>query len=431
MTHVRPATANFECAFRLSGDIRQIFLEEIVLRQLLVTALASVLLCSAYSATASAQTVDAKTAPLLWQELQAGNLESEQALQGLIVALAEQRQNTIDFLATRLAVAKDDEERLDITYVTAITLTHGKGALTLPPDMEATLVALLMVTDNTALQANIVNVATNVGEARAKQFIAPLLTVLSKTSDPGLQASTQYALGSMGEQVLPALYDEIRRSQDEKLIGNIAIILKGQKIPADVIDILRTNVNSKNTETRAQILIVLQGAGVEGQDLIAAAVENLRKSDTDMARMTAVFKLHELSPPREVLIPALTDALATFNPASTSSERVQVARILTLTGDEGLQALAGATRKAATTAAKYDLLQIQVISAKNDPVIIDSLLDIALQGENEEVTGRAIRGLVRIGKPTLPAIDAGILAAPSEAVGKQLRTARSMILMAK
>lgn len=402
------------------------------MKKIFVTAVAGFFICAALSAQASAQTAESsKSTEQLWRELEAGNFESDEALRRIVNALASQGSGTIEFLAKKLPAVENDDQRIDITYVTGLTLMEDRrrqtGALTLPPDMMKSLAALLESTDNQDIQANIVNIASNLGP-RATPFIDGLLGVLRKTSHRGLRASTQYALMASGDQAVPVLYDELRRSTDERMIGDIAVVLRDRELPADIIDIFRKQLDaSASADVRAQLMQALQGAGAEGQELVSAAVKNLENSNTDMSRMMAALDLDKLSPPRDIYIFALSDALGKFTGEGTSSERMQVARMLGIAGDDGVRALAKAVRATKTAGQKQDLVMALSMYAINDPEVIDVLITTAITADNEDVTGNAMSGVIRIGKPALPAIEAALQNGPPPGIRIHLETARSMI----
>lgn len=351
---------------------------------------------------------DTVPAPVLWEALQARDFATDVDWEKAVQAFVGHGENAIAVLTSALPVARDDEELVDITYFTALILSQGRipggSPASLPREMITQLDALFERSDDLRLQANLANIAAMLGPDAAP-MIDGLIALLRSTSDPGLRATTQFALGAVGEEALPVLYDELRNGKDERLLGDIAQILRGRVLPDDIVSVIEGLLEANDTEVREQAINTLRDMGIDSRRLSQAAAANLAAAETDQQRMMATAKLAALDGPPDLVVPALGDALNRFDETRSSSERIQVARYLALTGSTGITALARATGAARSQEERSDLVFALSMSATDDPAVIEALIVSAFHSDNEDTRQSAMGGLIRVGEPAVPAIE--------------------------
>lgn len=391
----------------------------------------SIVICGVLSVSAFAETRPlADSVTNLWDKIKKEDFQTEQDFYIAVQKMAAQSDEAIALLSPELLAAKDDNQRVTITYVLGLATQYQKlkeeRQVDLSPPVVAELKRVLHTTDEKMLQANIINIALMM-EAKAEPFSDEMMDVLKKSDDPGLNATTTLAIGRIGDAVLPKIYDEIKQSDNARFVGDIARILRDSAVPPDVVAVLRQNALFGDTETRAQLLTVLMDLKGDKRELIPVVLNHLDKAETSRQRMMALYTLEKMSPPANVMIGALSDALEKLDPNGDAEERAQIVGLLLNVNDDGVKAVAAAIPRARTDREKSEIVQGLARRPTNDPVVIEALIGVATSREDRMLASSAIMGLTRIGNPALPAIEAAIETAKDADVKRDLQTAQSVI----
>ncbi|NGN45300.1 hypothetical protein G6N74_30065 [Mesorhizobium sp. CGMCC 1.15528] len=369
--------------------------------------LVSAALCLLATSALSQQNENAD-ATALWKSLSTRDFATDVDADQAIRAFVGHGEKAIAVLAAALPEAREDDEFIDITYFTAIILSQGRvpggSPVSLSLQMIGQLAALFGRSDNQQLRANLVNIAGMLGPDAAP-MIDGLMTTLRNASDPGMRASTQYALGAVGGAILPVLYAELRHGKDERLLGDITQILRGSTLPDDIVTRIEALLQSGNAEVREQAIKALRDLGIDSRRLSQAAAANLATAETDQKHLMAASKLVALKGPADIDVPALDDALVAFDDTRRSSERVEIARYLALAGPRGLTALAKTTKAARSQEERSDLVFALGIFAAAEPAVIEALIVSAFHSDDERTRQSAMMGLIRVGDPAVPAIE--------------------------
>lgn len=167
-------------------------------------------------------------------------------------------------LSDRLLATDDVWERVDLTAILTMVLQRAEQlgqASEAPPELIEEVVLLMDEPTDPTLEANLVNLA---GQFRPQpvEITEGLLAVLARTDDEPLRATTSAVIAmNGGEQSRPLVHDALRRSDNERLSGDLALILYGSELPDDIASILVELRSSDNAEARQLASRTLEAAG--------------------------------------------------------------------------------------------------------------------------------------------------------------------------
>ncbi len=110
--------------------------------------------------------------------------------------------NALPSLTKRLAAAKDDDERIEVTYLLAGIIGPMKfkrEPIELPPELVSLIGRLLFETRNLQLEANLANFT--VVAPHPAEFGPGLLALLERTENEALRATTSAAIVYQGKRL--------------------------------------------------------------------------------------------------------------------------------------------------------------------------------------------------------------------------------------
>lgn len=298
-------------------------------------------------------------------------------------------------LVESLRAADTDQQKTAITYLMNVVISQarfsGEAPITIPSDLIDLLSETLIETDSLPLEANIVNIAGIIGPD-AVPMAPAIISFLGNNSNVGARATAQAVLGRLGKGTLPLIHDELRGSTDERLRGDLAQILRGTKLPEDILEVLENLLRSDDPDVRKQAMIGLEGADADNDLVLVALIRNLADAKTDRDRVQAAYALTELDDPTSETVSALRIALGNMQ---NRSERSQLAQLLGTIQPEGIKALTRAASEATDGEARSDITRMLGMLALPDESIVQALLDIAIRSEDAESRQSALFGLRR------------------------------------
>lgn len=371
----------------------------------------------------------------LLEKFRARDFASDADLMNAVNVLSEGGQQTIDVLAKALLRATDEQAKIDITYLMGLTLNRAElmganGKLSLAQETTDSLAQMMNEASDPQLQANLVNIAAMLGP-KAGPMIHGLIVILGKTSDPGLRATAQYALQASGKGSLTMLHQQIRETRDERVRGDIAQLLRGTPIPADILAVLRDLLNSDQPPVRTQAYRTLVESSLGKGEKLRMTLSYLERTDDDTDRLEATYELEKLDPPNNVAVQALADAFAAYKTESKDASRMDIARRLVARGPDGVHAAVRLLDTVTLNTSRDVLVQVLARQPTDDPMVIDALVAIVATSDDNQRAKEAMFGLAAIGKPALSAVEKALRSNPPAAAKDRLQFTRMQILARK
>ena len=309
-------------------------------------------------------------------------------------------------LTKRLAAAKDDDERITITYLLANIVGQMKvkrEAIELPPELVSLTGELLFETANTQLETNLANVSAAVPHPAA--FGPGLLALLERTEDEALRATTSAAIIYQGEEVLPLVQEALYTSTSDRFSGDLAHVLADTELSEQSIAKLQDLLKSDNAGARQSAARTLDRAGIKSEGLLEAALQDLATAKKEIDLSFAASKVGKHTDGSERVAAALASA---FERAHRIEERAELASALLATGEPGKAQLFAVLQVSNDPEEIGDLMRVTNNRLQNDPRLPSAYIAILKRTDDEKVSEAAIQGLVMTRKPGQDAITAAL-----------------------
>ncbi|MBV7483227.1 hypothetical protein [Bordetella sp. BOR01] len=338
--------------------------------------------------------------------------QSEEAFYGAARTVVALGSDALPDLTKRLAAAKDDDERLNITYVLANIVGQMKlkrEAIELPPELVSLTGKLLLETRNTQLEANLANFS--VVAPHPAEFGPGLLALLERTEDQALRATASAAIVYQGAEVLPLVQDAFYRSTNDRFTGDLARVLYDTELSEQSIAKLQDLLKSDNSEARQLAARTLDKAGIKSSDLLESALKDLASARTEVELSFAASKVRKHTDLSERVAAALASA---FERAHRIEERVELVSALLATGEPGKTQLFAVLQASNDPEEIGDLTRVTNTRLQDDPRLSAAYIAILKRTDDEKVSEAAIHGLVMARQPGREAIEAALKEQPAD-----------------
>lgn len=332
--------------------------------------------------------------------------QSEEAFYAATRSIVALGSDALPRLTKRLAAAKDDDERITITYLLANIvgpMKFKREAIELPPELVSLVGKLLFETRNTPLEANLANFS--VTAPHPAEFVPGLLALLERTEDEALRATTSAAIIYQGEEALPLVQDAFHASTSERFSGDLAHLLADTELSEESIAKLQDLLKSDNAGARQSAARTLDRAGVKSPDLLESALKDLATARTEVELSLAAGKVGKQTDGSERVAAALAGA---FKRAHRLEERVELVSALFATGEPGKTQLFAVLQASDDPEEIGDLMRVTNTRLQDDPRLSAAYIAILKRADDEKVSEAAIYGLVMARKSGQEAIEAAL-----------------------
>ncbi len=315
-------------------------------------------------------------------------------------------KTAIPDLTRRLQAAEETDQQVQITYLLASITGQAKfqqSPLEIPLQLVQRAAQLLEHPADPLLEANLANLAAFIGPAPAE--LAPgLLSLLQRSDNEGLRATTSAAIGNQGEGVLPFVEKALLESKDDRFSGDLANILRGSQLNPPVVAKLQSLLESDNTQTRQIVARTLEKAEIRDPKLLQAALRDLEDAQTEMDLNRAAAQVQENTDGSEAVAKALQKAFE--EKAGRIEERRMIVAALEATGEPGLRAYLDLVKSASDEKILTDITMGIPSALRADPRMADILISKLLKARTDEMVERSTFALVRLDRDVaLPAVE--------------------------
>ncbi|WP_266035591.1 hypothetical protein [Brucella intermedia] len=314
--------------------------------------------------------------------------------------------NALPSLTKRLAAAKDDDERIEVTYLLAGIIGPMKfkrEPIELPPELVSLIGRLLFETRNLQLEANLANFT--VVAPHPAEFGPGLLALLERTENEALRATTSAAIVYQGEEALPLVHNAFYASTNDRFSGDLAHLLADTDLSERSIAKMQDLLKSDNAGARQSAPRTLGKAGLKNDALLESALKDLASARTEVELSLAAGKVRKQTDGSDRVASALADA---FNRAHRIEERAELVSAMRATGEPGEKQLFAALQASNDPDEITDIMRLTNSSFHNDPRLSSAYVAILKRTDDEKVSEAAIFGLVMMRKSGQEAIDAAL-----------------------
>ncbi len=332
--------------------------------------------------------------------------QSEEAYFAATRSIIALGPNALPSLTKRLAAAKDDDERIEVTYLLAGIVGPMKikrEPIVLPPELVSLIGRLLFETRNPQLEGNLANFA--VVAPHPAEFGPRLLGLLERTENEALRATTSAAIVYQGKEVLPLVLKAFYNSTNDRFSGDLAHLLADTELNERTIAKLQDLLKSDNVGTRQSAARTLERAGIKNGDLLESALKDLASARTEVELSFAAGKVRKQTDGSERVAAALASA---FERAHRGEERGELVSALLATGEPGEKQLFAVLQASNDADEITDLMRRINNRFQNDPRLSSAYISILKRTDDEKVSEAAIFGLVMTRKSGQAAIKAAL-----------------------
>ena len=332
--------------------------------------------------------------------------ESEEAYFAATRSIIALGPNALPDLTKRLAAAKDDDERIDVTYLLAGIVGPMKfkqEPIELPPELVSLIGRLLFETRNLQLEANLANFT--VVAPHPAEFGPGLLALLERTENEALRATASAAIVYQGEEVLPLVHNAFYASTNDRFSGDLAHLLADTKLSERSIAKMQDLLKSDNAGARQSAARTLGKAGFKNDALLESALKDLASARTEVELSLAAGKVKKQTDGSDRVANALADA---FKRSHRIEERAELVSALLATGEPGKKQLFAVLQASNDPEEIADIMRLTNSSFHNDPQLSSAYIAILKRTDDEKVSEAAIFGLVMMRKSGQEAIEAAL-----------------------
>ncbi|MFY1863969.1 hypothetical protein ACOTCA_08310 [Achromobacter xylosoxidans] len=249
---------------------------------------------------------------------------------------------------------------------------------------------------------------------------APLLGYLRQSPTEPARAAARTALWSATRGAPEQLFQAIRDTRDERMLGDLAQVARGASLPADVRQKLdAAGAASTSPAIRVQIAQAL-GPGASGyDDVVRGLIAELEAAPSDEARERIIVTLGGFAKPDDAIARAMIDAVS----RSRAPSRVTW-RALAQAGPAGLLYLAASVKKESDAARLVDKATMLAavagesgpLPARIAPAVLDAAISARLRSDDPLLRSSVQALLIRSGPAAVAPIRQALdRAAPGQA----------------
>ncbi|MGH6861302.1 MAG: hypothetical protein ACRECY_13675 [Phyllobacterium sp.] len=334
------------------------------------------------------------------------NAQTEDAFYGAARTIIALGSDALPDLSKRLAVATNDDERIEITYLLANIVGQAKfkrETIALPPELVALTGELLLEAHDRPLEANLANFSA--AAPHPAEFGPGLLALLERTEDEALRATTSAAIVYQGKEVLPLVQSAFHNSTNDRFSGDLARVLADTELSDQSIAKLQDLLKSNDAEARQMAARTLDRAGIKNGGLLDSALKDLASARTEIELSFAAGKVKKQTDGSERVAAALSSA---FQRAHRIEERVELVAALLATGEPGKKQLFAVLQASNDPKEIGDLMMVVNNRLRDDPRLPAACLAILKRTDDEKVSEAAIQGLVMTRKTGREAVEAAL-----------------------
>ncbi|MBC2885755.1 hypothetical protein H7Q97_10090 [Ochrobactrum sp. CM-21-5] len=332
--------------------------------------------------------------------------QSEEAFYAATRSVITLGRDALPVLTEHLAAAKNDDERIDVTYLLASIvgpMKFKREAIELPPELVSLTGRLLFETRNPQLEANLANFS--VVAPHPAEFGPGLLALLERTENEALRATTSAAIIYQGEKVLALVQNAFYASTNDRFSGDLAHLLADTELTERSIAKMHDLLKSDNADARRSAARTLDRAGIKNGALLESALKDLASARTEVELSFAAGKVRKQTDGSERVAAALASA---FERAHRVEERSELVSALLATGEPGKKQLFAVLQASNDPDEISDLMRVTNNRFRNDPRLPSAYIAILKRTDDEKVSEAAIYGLVMTRKTGQEAIKAAL-----------------------
>ncbi|CUI38640.1 hypothetical protein [Achromobacter xylosoxidans] len=330
-------------------------------------------------------------------------------------------------IARQYQAAKGEADRTgamqalaELLWTASFLPQRRQGGVTLPDELLQTMGRDLAGNVPQARMQALARVLAVLDASGRAAMAAPLLGHLRQSPTEPARAAARTALWSATRGAPEQLFQAIRDTRDERMLGDLAQVARGASLPADVRQKLdAAGAASTSPAIRVQIAQAL-GPGASGyDDVVRGLIAELEAAPSDEARERIIVTLGGFAKPDDAIARAMIDAVS----RSRAPSRVTW-RALAQAGPAGLLYLAASVKKESDAARLVDKATMLAavagesgpLPARIAPAVLDAAISARLRSDDPLLRSSVQALLIRSGPAAVAPIRQALgRAAPGQA----------------
>ncbi|CUR81062.1 hypothetical protein ACOTEK_04005 [Achromobacter xylosoxidans] len=330
-------------------------------------------------------------------------------------------------IARQYQAAKGEADRTgamqalaELLWTASFLPQRRQGCVTLPDELLQTMGRDLAGNVPQARMQALARVLAVLDASGRAAMAAPLLGYLRQSPTEPARAAARTALWSATRGAPEQLFQAIRDTRDERMLGDLAQVARGASLPADVRQKLdAAGAASTSPAIRVQIAQAL-GPGASGyDDVVRGLIAELEAAPSDEARERIIVTLGGFAKPDDAIARAMIDAVS----RSRAPSRVTW-RALAQAGPAGLLYLAASVKKESDAARLVDKATMLAavagesgpLPARIAPAVLDAAISARLRSDDPLLRSSVQALLIRSGPAAVAPIRQALdRAAPGQA----------------
>lgn len=330
-------------------------------------------------------------------------------------------------IARQYQAAKGEADRTgamqalaELLWTASFLPQRRQGCVTLPDELLQTMGRDLAGNVPQARMQALARVLAVLDASGRAAMAAPLLGYLRQSPTEPARAAARTALWSATRGAPEQLFQAIRDTRDERMLGDLAQVARGASLPADVRQKLdAAGAASTSPAIRVQIAQAL-GPGASGyDDVVRGLIAELEAAPSDEARERIIVTLSGFAKPDDAIARAMIDAVS----RSRAPSRVTW-RALAQAGPAGLLYLAASVKKESDAARLVDKATMLAavagesgpLPARIAPAVLDAAISARLRSDDPLLRSSVQALLIRSGPAAVAPIRQALdRAAPGQA----------------
>ncbi len=311
-------------------------------------------------------------------------------------------------IARQYQAAKGEADRTgamqalaELLWTASFLPQRRQGGVTLPDELLQTMGRDLAGNVPQARMQALARVLAVLDASGRAAMAAPLLGHLRQSPTEPARAAARTALWSATRGAPEQLFQAIRDTRDERMLGDLAQVARGASLPADVRQKLdAAGAASTSPAIRVQIAQAL-GPGASGyDDVVRGLIAELEAAPSDEARERIIVTLGGFAKPDDAIARAMIDAVS----RSRAPSRVTW-RALAQAGPAGLLYLAASVKKESDAARLVDKATMLAavagesgpLPARIAPAVLDAAISARLRSDDPLLRSSVQALLIRSG----------------------------------
>lgn len=308
----------------------------------------------------------------------------------------------------------------ELLWTASFLPQRRQGGVTLPDELLQTMGRDLAGNVPQARMQALARVLAVLDASGRAAMAAPLLGHLRQSPTEPARAAARTALWSATRGAPEQLFQAIRDTRDERMLGDLAQVARGASLPADVRQKLdAAGAASTSPAIRVQIAQAL-GPGASGyDDVVRGLIAELEAAPSDEARERIIVTLGGFAKPDDAIARAMIDAVS----RSRAPSRVTW-RALAQAGPAGLLYLAASVKKESDAARLVDkATMLAAVAGESGPLpatiapaVLDAAISARLRSDDPLLRSSVQALLIRSGPAAVAPIRQALgRAAPGQA----------------